>query len=176
LPSQGRDDAAENSDQIFIDLVDGELRPAYRLASFLLGDVVEAEDATQDAILQAWRSWPQLRESASFPGWFERILVNVCYGRLRQRRRAKLVELPGTPESLAMDPTRSMADRDEVGRSLSALTPEQRVVVVLRYWRDMTVPEIAIRLNLPPGTIKSRLHYGLAAIRTHMAAASEVVR
>jgi DNA-directed RNA polymerase specialized sigma24 family protein len=74
LPSQGRDDAVEASDQIFIDLVDGELRPAYRLASFLLGDVVEAEDATQDAILQAWRGWPQLRESASFPGWFERIL------------------------------------------------------------------------------------------------------
>jgi len=48
------------------------------------------------------------------------------------------------------------------------------VVVVLRYCRDMTVPEIAVRLNLPQGTIKSRLHYGLAAIRTHMAAASEV--
>jgi len=108
LPSQGRDDSAEDSDQVFIDLVDQELRRAYRLASFLLGDVVEAEDATQDAILQAWRGWPRLREPTSFQCWFERILVNVCYGRLRQRLRAKLVELPGAREIPSMDASRSI--------------------------------------------------------------------
>jgi RNA polymerase sigma-70 factor (ECF subfamily) len=65
----------------------------------------------------------------------------------------------------ARDQFRAALDRDEVGRALQALPVEQRTVVVLRFWRDLPLEEIADRLALPLGTVKSRLHYGLRAMR-----------
>ena len=62
---------------------------------------------------------------------------------------------------VAADPFRAALARDAVGRALERLSPEQRVVVVLRYWRDMPLEQIATRLELPLGTVKSRLHYAL---------------
>jgi RNA polymerase sigma-70 factor (ECF subfamily) len=61
----------------------------------------------------------------------------------------------------AADPFRATLNRDAVGRALARLSPEQRIVVVLRYWRDMPLDEIATRLDVPLGTVKSRLHYSL---------------
>jgi RNA polymerase sigma-70 factor (ECF subfamily) len=65
----------------------------------------------------------------------------------------------------ARDPFRTALDRDEVGRALQTLPAEQRAVIVLRFWRDLPLEEIANRLALPLGTVKSRLHYGLRAMR-----------
>ena len=66
-----------------------ELDRAYRLAGLLLGDATEAEDATQEALLRAWRSIDSLRDPAGFGAWFDRILVNGCRDRLRRRRRIR---------------------------------------------------------------------------------------
>src|SRR3990170_4275351 len=63
-----------------------EIDRAYRLAGFILGDAREAEDATQDALARAWRQRRSLRSFEAAQAWFDRILVNVCRDRLRQRR------------------------------------------------------------------------------------------
>jgi len=71
--------------------------------------------------------------------------------------------VPSVPDSFA-----AILARDSVGRALIALTPEQRTVVVLRFWRDLSLEEIAERLEWPLGTVKSRLHYALAALRQQL--------
>ena len=148
--------------QHFQELMDRRARYAFRLAGYLLGDSVSAEDAVQDAIERAWRAWPRLRDQTSFGPWFDRILVNVCRDSMRRRGRDRVVEYSfGSVD----DPFRSIFDRDELGRALRRLPVDQRVVVVLRFWRDLPVDEIADLLDVPPGTVKSRLHYALDSLR-----------
>ena len=80
-------------------------------------------------------------------------------------------------EPEAMDRFGALLARDSVGRALGALTVDQRAVVVLRYWRDLSLEQIAERLGWPLGTVKSRLHYGLAALRERIERdESEVLR
>ncbi len=71
----------------FHDLADGHLDAAYRLAWSILRDPVEAQDATHDAFVQAWRRWPSLRDQDRLQAWFDRILVNTCRDRLRRQQR-----------------------------------------------------------------------------------------
>ncbi len=154
----------------FVRLVQPELAGAYRLAGLLLRDATEAEDATQDALEKAWQAWPKLRQADRFGAWFDRIVVNVCHDRLRRRRGVKIMELD---EEIATqpryeDPFRQALARDEVGRLVRTLSPDHQIVVALRFWRDLTVEEIADRMQVSPGTVKSRLHYAMRALRKEL--------
>ena len=71
----------------FSELAERHLADSYRLAALILGERADAEDATQDAFVAAWKSWSSLRDPAHFEAWFGRILVNVCRDRLRRSRR-----------------------------------------------------------------------------------------
>ena len=147
----------------FSDLAERHLAESYRLAALILGDRADAEDATHDAFVGAWKSWGSLRDPARFEAWFGRILVNVCRDRLRRSRRHGVTDL--SDELLAApangDIAAAAADRDAVGRGLARLDPDRRIVLVLRYYRDLPVEEIAARVGVPAGTVKSRLHYAL---------------
>jgi RNA polymerase sigma-70 factor (ECF subfamily) len=149
----------------FVRLATRHLNGAFKLAGYLLGDAGEAEDALQEALLRAWRAWPGLRDPESFGPWLDRIVANVCRSRIRARRRVRVIAISDDLEVETADPFRATLARDAVGRALDGLTPEQRVVVVLRYWRDMPLEQIATRLNLPLGTVKSRLHYAQRRLR-----------
>ena len=146
-----------------------EIDRAYRLAGFILADAREAEDATQDALARAWRRRSTLRRLDAAQAWFDRILVNVCRDRLRRRRPgvrwAEVVE--GLP-SRGADPFAALLARDAVLRAIAGLTVDQRIVLVLRYWADLPVEAIAVRLAIPAGTVKSRLHYALRALRAEI--------
>jgi RNA polymerase sigma-70 factor, ECF subfamily len=151
--------------RVFEGLADGHLDRAFGLAYHLLTDLAEAEDACQDALLAAWRAWPQLRDPARFGPWFDRILVNTCMEHLRRRRRRPTAPLDETLFSPGRDQAGDIIERDAVGRALRALSPEQRVVVVLRYWADLSTDQLAERLDVAPGSVRSRLHYALANLR-----------
>jgi len=157
------------SDERFLRLADRELRLAHGLAAYLLGSSSEAEDAVQEAIIRAWRGWPRLRDEERFQPWFERILLNVCRDRAKRRGRLRVVELEPLITLSVSDPFKAMLDRDAIGRALSMLPTDQRAVVVLRFWRDLSLEDIAYRLEVPVGTVKSRLHHGLRALRGTMA-------
>jgi RNA polymerase sigma-70 factor (ECF subfamily) len=150
-------------------LVLAHLGAAYRLARAIHIDDHEAEDAVQEASLVAWRRQGSLRDPARFDAWFDRILVNHCRDRLRKRRRAVQVAAP----PIGFDPagprpeTGSDADLDQ---AIDALDVDHRIVVVLRYWQDRTVDDIAARVGIPSGTVKSRLHHALRAIRASLEA------
>ena len=159
--------------EAFASLVDRRaLDGAYRFATLMLGNRTDAEDATHDAALAAWRRFDDLRESDRFDAWFGRILHNVCLDRLRSRKRTPLsLDLdPSGPASTARFAAPDQADaivrRDALGGALRTLTAEHREVVVLRYYFDLTVDQIAARTGSSPGTVKSRLHYALRYLRS----------
>jgi RNA polymerase sigma-70 factor (ECF subfamily) len=151
-------------DSDFAGRLEGELQMAYRLAGYLMADSADAQDAVQEASVRAWRGWSGLREKDSFHAWFSQILVNVCRTKLRQRSRRRTVDVEDV-DLEAADPFKASLARDTVGRALSALSDELRMVVVLRYWGDMPLADIAARLNIPIGTVKSRHHAALQALR-----------
>jgi RNA polymerase sigma-70 factor (ECF subfamily) len=148
-------------------LTSARLAACYRLATAILGDPVEAEDATHDAALRAWEHWDSLRDAERFDPWFQRILVNECRDRLRRRKP----QLP-SPRPVNQGATRtsadmgeSLAERQALAEALSRLEPDQRIVIVLRFYLGLDEPEIAARTGTRVGTVKSRLHYALRAIR-----------
>ncbi len=146
----------------FAGLAERHLDAAYRLAGYMLSDGTEAEDALQEALVRAWKGWPSLRERSSFNAWLDRIVVNVCRDRLAERRSVRVLALDEDVEG--PDPFGSALADDAVGRSLVRLPTEQRAVVILRFWRDMPLAEIAELLEIPVGTVKSRLHNALRTL------------
>lgn len=167
---------AETIDAAFARLSEGALDRCYSLAGYLLGNAAEAEDATQDAMARAWQARRNLRDPDAFEGWLDRILVNTCMDRMRRSRVVRFVEIDEGGEVPDRDPFRELLAHDEIGRTLHVLTPEQRAVVVLRFWRDLPVEEIAQRLDCPAGTVKSRLHSAISALRGQMERDAREVR
>lgn len=157
--------ASESNDEAFAALTRRHLDSAYRLAWAILNDTGDADDATQDAFALAWRNRRSLRDPARFDAWFGRILVNVCRQLLRQRSRQLTQPLDGEAGPVVFDATRPTSERDAIARAMARLDADHRIVVILRYWADLTVDEIAARLDVPPGTVKSRLHYALRSMR-----------
>jgi RNA polymerase sigma-70 factor (ECF subfamily) len=142
---------------------------AYRLAGLLLADATEAEDAVQDALVVAWQSFGTLRETDKFGAWFDRILVNGCRDRLRRRNTVRFIPMDSGIDPAGRDPFQTFLERDALLAGLSRLTPDERIVVVLRYWADLPLEAIAGRLDWPLGTVKSRLHRALERLRGALA-------
>ena len=159
-------------DAAFVRLADEHLDRAYRLARAILRDPAEAQDATHDAFVQAWRKWDTLRDQSRFEPWFDRILVNTCRNRLRSNRRLT-TDISAEVALATGDHAGGVADRDVIGAAISALSPDHQVVVALRYYRDLTVDDIARRLGVPSGTVQSRLHYALKRLHDAIDAADK---
>lgn len=162
----------------FRGLVGEALDGAYRRATVLLGDRFEAEDAVHDAAERAWRAWGTLREADRFDAWFARILLNVCRDRLRRRRRIARVEVHDTvdgADSAAAASLTRIGERQHMHDALQALNADERIVIVLRFDADLTVPEIARLTGAPEGTIKARLHRALGKLRSELALEQEAV-
>lgn len=160
-------------------LLDAHLDRSYGLATVILGDRSDAEDATHDAIEKAWRAFGDLRSPERFEAWFQRILINVCRDR-RRARRPQLplpdVESPTSRQPLMPSHERDLAlrtaERDALERALATLGDDQRVCIALRYFLDLEIDEIASRLGARPGTVKSRLHRAMAHLRAAYDAAA----
>ncbi|HEX5823586.1 MAG TPA: RNA polymerase sigma factor [Candidatus Limnocylindrales bacterium] len=147
----------------------GAARPAldraYRMAGLLLASSHEAEDAVQDALAIAWQSFDGLRDSTRFGPWFDRIVVNGCRDRLRRRGTVRFIPLAPDVDPAGRDPFQAFLERDAILAGLDRLTADERIVVVLRFWADLPLDEIAERLEWPLGTVKSRLHRALGRLR-----------
>jgi RNA polymerase sigma-70 factor (ECF subfamily) len=165
------DQADEVATKRVLDLADGGLDRAFRLAGLILGDQAEAEDATQDALVRAWRASKTLRDPAGFDAWFDRILINVCRDRLRRRGKVRLVTLDGAAGTVVgEDPFRKVYADDELLGAMRALGDDERMVLILHFWADLTLEAVGARLECPVGTVKSRLHRGLQAMRGQLGA------
>ena len=143
-----------------------EIDRAYRLAGLILGNVTDAEDAVGDALERAHRSTGQLRDEAQFQAWFDRIVVNACRDRMRRRRLVRFVAIEAAESRHAgRDPFGVVLETDAALRALAVLPPDERVIVILRFWADLRVEDIARRVDISAGTVKSRLHRALGHMR-----------
>jgi RNA polymerase sigma-70 factor (ECF subfamily) len=158
--SANADETAERTAAL-LRLADGHLDTAYRLARAILHEPSDAQDATHDALLQASRKWSSLRDPSRFEPWFDRILVNICRDRLRHASRWEARDISNDIAIAAGDPFGQADDRDVLRNAIATLSPDHRVVVALRYYRDLQVEDIASRLGIRAGTVQSRLHYAL---------------
>jgi RNA polymerase sigma-70 factor (ECF subfamily) len=149
----------------FRTLADRHLDASYRLAHAILGQRAEAEDATHDAFVTAWRNWTALRDRALFERWFDRILINTCRNRLRQRARWRSHDLSAELPLTTSDALGPLHERSVLWPAMAQLAPDHRVVVALRFYRDLSIDEIAACLEVSPGTVKSRLHRALRGLR-----------
>jgi len=152
----------------FRSLADRHLDASYGLAQAILGQRAEAEDATQDAFVAAWRNWSSLRDPDLFEHWFDRILVNTCRNRLRHSSHLPTQDLSADLEFAGADAYAPTHDRALLWPAMARLAPDQRVVVALRFYRDLSIDQIAARLGVRAGTVKSRLHRALRGLRTDL--------
>jgi len=142
----------------------------YGVAHRFLRDPDAAGDALQEALVRIWRDLPGLREPDRVEGWAYRLLTRACQDELRKRRRQP-PSLPLLTDDGAVDHSiTSVADRDQIERGFRNLSGGQRAVVILHYYRDLTLPEIAEALAVPIGTVRSRLHYARRSIRAALEA------
>jgi RNA polymerase sigma-70 factor (ECF subfamily) len=162
-------------DEAFRVLVDREKANVIGLCRRVLGDRAEAEDVAQEAFLQAYRALPTFRGDGPFGAWLGRIAVRMAIARLKRpaelradptREEGWLVETTDRldPQSLALDSER----RAEVLRAISTLPEAQRRIVTMRFYGDMSLDEISEATGAPLGTVKSRLHRALSALRRRL--------
>jgi RNA polymerase sigma-70 factor, ECF subfamily len=137
------------------------------VARLILRDEYAAQDAVQETFIEAWRSLPGLREPDKFEAWTRRILVRACFRTSRRTKRVDAVEFQLTPgDEPAVAGVESNLDiRDQLERGLARLPAEQRAVVVLVYYLDLTLVDAAQTLGIPIGTMKSRLNRATQALR-----------
>ena len=137
----------------------------------ILRDIDLAEDASQQALLAIWRDLPQLRDPARFDAWSYRLLVHACYSESRRSRQwtPNLRILP-IDEPAGSDSSTSVADRDQLERGFRRLSVEHRAVVVLHHYLDLPMESVAETLGVPMGTVRSRLHYAMRALRAALEA------
>lgn len=155
----------------FRQLADQHLDASYGLASAILRDPTEAQDAVHDAFLTAWRRWDTLREPAKFQWWFRRILVNTCRDRLRRVTRHPTTTLPDEPRIVVGDPSGMVDDHAVLDRAFAVLSADDKVVLILRYFLDLSTDDIARLIDVAPGTVGSRLHRAQGRLRDALNAA-----
>ena len=143
----------------------------YRVAYRILRDIEMARDATQQALFEAWRDLPSLRDASRWEAWTYRLVVNACYRESRHvRRLTASVRLLPLDRSSIPDTALSVADRDELERGFRRLPAEQRAVVVLHHYLGLPLTEVAEILGIPAGTARSRLHIATRRLRAALEA------
>jgi RNA polymerase sigma-70 factor (ECF subfamily) len=155
----------------FEQLVEPHLPTLYRLAAAMVGPE-EARDVTQETLVSAWKELRKLRQAERLESWLRSILMNRARNVLRTRRRHPAVAfepMAGHGIGLFEEPMTGLHGRWAVEDALARLRPEDRAVVVLHYLADLPLRQIADTLGLREGTVKSRLHAGLSALRHHFA-------
>jgi RNA polymerase sigma-70 factor (ECF subfamily) len=159
--------ASHGDREAFTSLAASHVDRCYALAFRILRDPHRAQDATQRALLGAWRDLATLRDPERFDAWLHRLVVNACYTEARgDRRWTARIRVINSDDRFSPDVARSVADRDELEQAFRRLSPDHRAVVVLHHHLGYPLTEIATTLGIPYGTARSRLHYAVRQLRS----------
>lgn len=152
--------------QLLRALHDEQAAALWRYALWLCGDRELAEDVVQETLLKAWRHPRVVDQSEnSARAWLFTVARNQVIDHFRSARARHELGAAELPERAVDDPVDAALDRWLIADALTGLSEEHRTVVVLAYYRGRSIAQIADQLELPQGTVKSRLHYALRALR-----------
>lgn len=146
----------------FGSLVRPHLAGALGVAGLIAGSADDGADAVQEALLSSWQGLDSLRDPEAFPSWFRRQVVRAALRTVKRRHR--LTQLDLEHPAPADDLDRALAIR-QLDRAFDRLDPGDRLVLVLRHAWDLPGIEIASLLDIPEGTVKSRVHSALSRLR-----------
>ena len=139
-------------------------RLLYSISWSMLSSNDDCADAVQEALTKAWQSRDSLKNSKAFRPWLTRIMVNTCNDMLRKRSRQRWVPL--TDDVAVLQPPE--VDDFDLDETLGRLSPEHRAVVVLHYLEGYKIREIAGMLDIPAGTVKSRLMFARVHLQKNL--------
>lgn len=163
--------AQQGDESAFAELTARIAGPMYATAQHILNDAGRAEDAVQQAMINIWQHLPRLSDPDRFQSWAYRIVIRSAYAEAR-RRRLWMLSSDAARESPM--PTRDHApaivDRDQLERAFRRLPIDHRAVLVLKHYSGLSNSEIAEVLAIPEGTVRSRLHHGIRALRAALEA------
>jgi RNA polymerase sigma factor (sigma-70 family) len=156
-------------------LEEGYVR-SYRTACLILGNRFDAEEAVQEAFLRAWRFRASIPTGSDVRPWLYRVVVNACNSKLRHEiplrdHRSTATDLSAVPS--ASDAPGHVAESQDLMRAIGDLPTHLRIVVVLRYYADLSEREIATAIGRRQGTVKSRLHEARRLLGEHPALQTE---
>mgnify|MGYP002403078629 CR=1 FL=1 len=164
--------ALDGDNEAFSDIVAQYSALMLRTAYMIVGDRDVAEDAVQDALIQAWNHLPSLRESGALRPWLMRIVVNQCISFKRRLARSTAFILQSISEQetnlnaqVADDYKGRMERGWDLAQAIEDLPSKQRAVIVLHYYHGMTLPEMARTLQISENTLKKRIQAALANLR-----------
>jgi RNA polymerase sigma-70 factor (ECF subfamily) len=135
------------------------IQPGFRLALLMLDDAAEAEDVVQEAAVKAWRKLSTVREGVR--PWFLAIVANECRS-VRRRRWFSVLRRDDIEVATRWD---DPLDGAELRRAVRSLSAEHRMVIALRFYLDLPLEEVAAAAGTPVGTVKSRIHRAVQALR-----------
>lgn len=158
--------------QQYIDYICENRHAYYRLAYSFMGNEADSMDAVSQLTLTVLEKGGGLRQPESFPAWSKKVLANICRSRLKEQKRREIpLELP-----LALAPadngSLSYEDTAHLRQAVRQLPEAQRDVIILRYYLNYEYKEIAALLDLPQGTVKSRLHRAIRQLQEGLGTAT----
>lgn len=151
----------------FEEIVRARMDAVYRLSFAVLGNEADARDAAQDTFVAAWKQIRGLRDTDRFEAWLQRVAVNAARMVHRSRRRRGVREIPSAEVAarVAEVAAPGPADARALDLALRGLPLEQREILVLHHLEGRSVADLALVLDIPVGTVKSRLHTARAALQ-----------
>jgi RNA polymerase sigma-70 factor, ECF subfamily len=166
---------AKAGDRYAFDEVVGPLvNQGFRLAFGMLHDRGAAEDAVQEAAVRSWRKLGNLRPGTEMRPWFLAIVANQCRTVARGRWWS-VIRLDETARGAGSGFEDRIVRGADLRTALRKLALDQREVLVLRYYLDLPLEEVAAITGVPVGTVKSRINRGLAAMRPHFEAVEVLI-
>lgn len=163
----------EGDQQAFHTLYDATYRDVYRTVSFLVDHPQDREDIMNEIYMQMWTSLPNYDPNRPFHFWLHGLVIRqVQRFRMKSWRRFRIFErirVFSREEHYWDQPAVTTDGTDpEISKAMHKLTDKQRTVIILRFYHDYTLEEIAALLDIPLGTVKSRYHAGLQSLRKHL--------
>ncbi|MEF3352968.1 sigma-70 family RNA polymerase sigma factor [Paenibacillus sp. GYB006] len=161
--------AKQGDEEAFLERMSVDKHKLYGIAYSYMLNQQDALDAVQETVSKVWAKRKSLKQPEYFTTWVIRILIRVCMDEQKKKRR----EVPTAADHMGYDAILAPQSVDsdhklDMEKQIRKLQPKYRMVIVLKYYRDLTIPDIAELMDKPEGTIRTWLHKGLKQMRTEM--------
>jgi RNA polymerase sigma-70 factor (ECF subfamily) len=167
--------AQQGDGEAFATLIRAAYDHLYAVAERILRDRYAAEDAVQEAVVRSWRDIAGLRDPDRFDAWLYRLVVNASRDHSRRQRRA-FRDSGVLPQDLHAegDDYARIVENDALEGAFLTLSADHRIVLLLTHYAGYSAAEVATILSVPTGTVHSRLHYAMRAMRAALAPTTTV--